>query len=115
MNDDIDAEIYGLHCDIGRLEMENVDLRIENVKLQKELITRTSEQEKVIECLRQENIDWENKYCALAAENAKLRKLVEVSLRCCDNKCDGCKFLKQGLCHVSEFEDEARELGVEIK
>lgn len=51
----------------------------------------------------------------LEAENVKLRELVEVGLRCCDHKCDGCKFLKQGLCHVSEFEDEARELGVEVK
>lgn len=50
----------------------------------------------------------------LQEENTKLRELVEVGLRCCDHKCDGCKFLRCGLCHVDEFEDEARKLGVEV-
>ena len=47
-------------------------------------------------------------------ENYRLRELVEVGLRCCDHKCDGCKFLRCGLCHIDEFEDEARKLGVEV-
>lgn len=49
----------------------------------------------------------------LKAENAELRELVAVGLRCCDFKCDGCRFNKHNACYVGEFEDEARKLGVE--
>ena len=45
-------------------------------ELRQELAIReASEQEKVIEYLRQENVDWEDKYRALAKENEKLRWL----------------------------------------
>ena len=52
-------------------------LEDENARLRQELAIReSSEQEKVIEYLRQENVDWEDKYRALAKENAKLWELV---------------------------------------
>jgi len=51
---------------------------------------------------------------SLKAENSKLRELVAVGLRCCDFKCDGCRFNKHNACYVGEFEDEARKLGVEV-
>ena len=51
---------------------------------------------------------------AIESENAKLRELVAVGLRCCDFKCDGCRFNKHNACYVGEFEDEARKLGVEV-
>lgn len=45
-------------------------------ELRQELAIReASEQEKVIEYLRQENVDWEDKYRALAKDNEKLRWL----------------------------------------
>ena len=50
----------------------------------------------------------------LEHDNAKLRELVQVGLRCCDFRCGGCKFNKHGACYVGEFEDEARELGVDV-
>lgn len=50
----------------------------DNERLRQELaICEESEQEKCIECLRQENIDWEDRYRTLANESAKLRELVE--------------------------------------
>lgn len=49
----------------------------DNERLRQELVIREeSEQEKCIEYLRQENIDWEDRYRTLANENAKLRELV---------------------------------------
>lgn len=49
----------------------------DNERLRQELaICEESEQEKSIEYLRQENIDWEDRYRTLANENAKLRELV---------------------------------------
>lgn len=45
-------------------------------ELRQELAIReASEQEKVIEYLRQENVDWEDKYRALAKDNDRLRWL----------------------------------------
>jgi len=45
-------------------------------ELRQELAIReASEQEKYIEYLRQENVDWEDKYRALAKENERLRWL----------------------------------------
>lgn len=45
-------------------------------ELRQELAIReASEQEKVIEYLRQENVDWEDKYRALAKDNERLRWL----------------------------------------
>jgi len=47
----------------------------ENAKLQQKLsICQESEQEKTIEYLREEIIDWEDKYRAIVADNVKLRK-----------------------------------------
>lgn len=50
----------------------------------------------------------------LESSNSKLRELVAVGLRCCDFKCDGCRFNKHNACYVGEFEDEARKLGVDV-
>lgn len=48
----------------------------DNERLRQELaICEESEQEKCIEYLRQENIDWEDRYRELAKENAKLHEL----------------------------------------
>lgn len=105
---EIDDEIYGLHCDIGRLETENADLRSENVKLRQELaILKASEQEKVVEFLRQDNIDWEDKYRALAAENAKLREQCSELLRMAESN-------DPDFLHWPEIHDELRKVGVEI-
>lgn len=50
-------------------------LEDENARLRQELAIReASEQEKVIEYLGKECVDWEDKYLALAGENAKLRQ-----------------------------------------
>lgn len=71
-------------------------IETENAKLRQELAIRNvSEQEKVIEYLRQESIGWEDKYRALASENAKLRVLLEAVLQCAgeikrDKGCDAC-------------------------
>lgn len=49
------------------------ELEAENERLRQELATREeSEQEKCIEYLRQENVDWEDKYRSVVRENAKL-------------------------------------------
>lgn len=51
-------------------------LEDENARLRQELAIReASEQEKVIDYLRQENVDWEDKYRALAKDNERLRWL----------------------------------------
>lgn len=69
-SEQIADELYGLHCDIGRLEKENARLRQELAMRQE------SKQERVIAYLRQECVDWEEKYRMLAAENAKLRNMI---------------------------------------
>lgn len=49
------------------------ELEAENERLRQELAIREeSEQEKCIEYLRQENVDWEDKYHRVVRENAKL-------------------------------------------
>lgn len=83
-------------------------------KLREELAIReASEQEKVIEYLRQENIDWEDKYRALAAENAKLLELVRFIIHQCNEgnpRCNECTRWNDGEC-VALL--RMRELGVE--
>lgn len=74
-SEQIADELYGLHCDIGRLETENARLRQELAMRQE------SRQERVIEYLRQECIDWEDKYRALAAENDRLRSMLGEDVR----------------------------------
>lgn len=50
------------------------ELTRENAKLRQELAIReASEQEKVIDYLGKENVDWEDKYRALAKDNVALR------------------------------------------
>lgn len=75
---DIDAPLAWRMQQDGYLMQIN-QLRDENTKLRQELAMREeSEQEKVIKYLQQECVDWEDKYRALAAENAKL---LEVSVK----------------------------------
>ena len=64
----------------------------EIVRLQQELaIRQESEQEKVIEYMRQESADWEDKYRALVAENAKLRELAKAVREFTEGiRCDDC-------------------------
>lgn len=81
-------------------------------ELRQELAIREeSEQEKVIEYLRQENVDWEDKYRALAKENAALRYVA----------LDACQYL-YGLIYksytfvperVQGIADSLRRLGIE--
>lgn len=99
---------------------ENRELKAENERLRQELAIREeSEQEKTIESLRQENVDWEDKYRALAFDNAKLRELVGmmskaigVSATTCYGDCIApyeCSF--NGGCPIQKL---MRELGVEV-
>lgn len=74
-------------------------------ELRQELAIReASEQEKVIEYLRQENVDWEDKYRALAKENTKLRELV----------CDLYYETKSPSNHATQVEIRMSELGIEV-
>lgn len=89
------------------------ELRQENEQLRQEIAIReASEQEKVIEYLRQENVDWEDKYRALAKENAALRYVA----------LDACQYL-YGLIYksytfvperVQGIADSLRRLGIEV-
>lgn len=73
----------------------------ENERLRQELAIReSSEQEKVIDYLGKECVDWEDKYLALAGDNAKLRKLVDGITFCSttssrSDDCIGCPLLDQ--------------------
>jgi len=86
-----------LECALNEAQVlrKQVDaLQAENAKLREELaIRKVSEQEKVIECLRQENIDWEDKYRALASKNAKLRELCKDMMAFVedDDACEHCR------------------------
>ena len=103
------AELPPMH-DISDLLAENAKLREENAQLRQELAIReASEQEKVIGYLRQENVDWEEKYRALAAENSKLRELVR------DMWNAGA--FEPGACYVhgiDDLEKRTSELGIEV-
>lgn len=117
------------------LERRIDELCQENEQLRQELAIReSSEQEKVIDYLGEECVDWEDKYLALAGENAKLRvELTDLRLGSCpscgikvENEC-----LRE-LCMKAlgwlrwaggitcppevpdEFADELRELGIEV-
>jgi hypothetical protein len=79
-------------------------------RLHQELAIReSSEQEKVIDYLGKECVDWEDKYLALAGENAKLRELVRDMWR------EGA--FEAGANYVTEaygLEERTRELGIEV-
>lgn len=80
----------------------------ENAKLRKELAMRSqSEQEKVIEYLRNENVDWEDRYRALAAKNARLRKACADLLHMAESH-------DPEWLHWPEMHDELRKMGVEV-
>lgn len=82
-------------------------LEFENAKLRKELAMRSqSEQEKVIEYLRNENVDWEDRYRALAAKNARLRKACADLLHMAESH-------DPEWLHWPEMHDELRKMGVE--
>lgn len=88
----------------------------DNERLRQELaICEESEQEKSIEYLRQENIDWEDRYRALAKENAKLRELVRSVLVLQHDSVF--KWLDAAMTEVfgTSFTAQARELGVEVE
>lgn len=81
------------------------ELKQENEQLRQELAIReSSEQEKVIEYLRQENVDWEDKYRALAKENSELRKL------CADLYYE----TKSPSNHATQVEIRMSRLGIEV-
>lgn len=108
-------------CDeCGEYKQTMLRLFAENAKLRQELTLReASEQEKVIEYLRQENVDWEDMYRALKAENAKLREkavamLSELRGVVSEGDYDspsGRYFLLRR--DVAAYEDALRELGIE--
>lgn len=83
------------------LEHRIDELCQENEQLRQELAIREkSEQEKVIDYLGKECVDWEDKYLALAGDNAKLRKLVDGITFCSttssrSDDCIGCPLLNQ--------------------
>lgn len=74
-------------------------------ELRQELAIREeSEQEKVIEYLGKECADWEDKYRALAKENAKLRELVS----------DLYYETKSPSNHATQVEIRMHDLGIEV-
>ena len=108
----------GIKEEVPPLTREYIgELAAENSRLQQELsIRQESEQEKVIEYLRQENADWEDKYRALVAENDKLRKLVSGLEYCVRaSVCDYCCPLydPSGTDH-RRCESLERELRIEV-
>ena len=67
------------------LEKRIDELCAEVERLRQELAIReASEQEKYIDYLRHENVDWEDKYRSIVAENAKLQELVSDYSDCLD-------------------------------
>lgn len=88
------------------------ELRAENARLRQELAIReASEQEKVIEYLRQENVDWEDKYRALAKENGELRKLCADLRFCRRHNCLTCSHGR--FCDMG-FDERFAKLNVEV-
>lgn len=115
------AALEQLRDDLQQMNTENAELR------QELAIREASEQEKVIEYLRQENVDWEVRYNALRAENTKLRKLLGKVLSSHDKmcaqrgKCFGCIYFDgelktpfSQLCVPLANLREAHELGIEV-
>lgn len=96
------------------------ELCAENERLRQELAIREkSEQEKVIDYLGKECVDWEDKYLALAGDNAKLRKLVDGLMFChassAYDDCIGCPLLDQSTHNYRCTKTECmRDLGIEV-
>ena len=94
----------------------------DNERLRQELAIREeSEQEKCIGYLRQENIDWEDRYRELAEENVKLRELVRdmwqfTGVACkkyprlFDPSAQGGQMVNPNM--IDAFEQRMRELGI---
>lgn len=91
---------------------EYKQLRKENERLRQELAIRDkSEQEKVIDYLSEQSVDWEDRYRALASENVKLREMITDAYEalCAD---------KAGMFHkliLASMEDDMRKLGIEVQ
>lgn len=82
------------------------ELKAENARLRQELAIReASEQEKVIDYLGKECVDWEDKYLALAGENAKLREACAELLKMVERH-------DPEWLHWPEMHDELRKLGM---
>ena len=76
-----------------QLKAENAKLCADVERLRQELaIHEASEQEKYIDYLRHEDVDWEDKYRSVVAENAKLRdeytKLAQHTIEVESDLCD---------------------------
>ena len=99
-------------CDV--IDSVHAALEAENERLRQDVaICSESEQEKCIDYLHKENIDWEDRYRELAKENANLRKLV---LQDYDfvkylNECEAYPSSKD----ISFHEHQMRELGIEVE
>ena len=84
-------------------------------ELRQELAIReASEQEKVIDYLGKECVDWEDKYRALAKENAKLRELVSGLEHCSQGfACNCCPLHDSSDTNHRRCESLEQELGIE--
>lgn len=111
----VKAEKAALERRIDELCQENEALRLELA------IREKSEQEKVIDYLGKECVDWEDKYLALAGDNAKLRKLVDGITFCSttssrSDDCIGCPLLNQSTHNYRCTKTECmRDLGIEVE
>jgi len=107
------TDAYVLADELG----ECIDhLKDENFRLRQELaIRKQSEQEKCIEYLSQENVDWEDKYRALTSDNNKLRKLCKRMFKdfvSCD--CELRARAGRTFMAFTRYVLELRELGIEV-
>lgn len=98
------------------LEKRIDELCQEVERLRQELAIReASEQEKYIDYLRHENVDWEDKYRSVVAENAKLRELVNGLEHCSQGfPCNTCSLYNSSDPEHRRCESLERELGIEV-
>lgn len=105
--DQLADEIYGLHCDIGRLEQENATLRQQLADATESMGRVEERHAKTFEVGKR----WMAKAARFEAENTKLRELAARAWLL---------FMEHGAvhpCELSEVDavrDGLRELGVEV-
>lgn len=109
----IDTSGLPLLGEIKRLYEENDRL------LQEIAIRDASEQEKVIEYLSQENVDWEDKYRALVSENERLRAIAAQMVKVVECfsgpvECERMAECRKCGCDPCLYEVELRELGIDV-
>ena len=104
-----DSVLIGQQCEVLRLLAE-----VE--RLHQELAIReSSEQEKVIDYLGKECVDWEDKYLALAGENAKLLWLGNDMRACFRIGAERDGISKQWCYELFDsYTGKLRELGIEV-